>query len=105
MRRRAQARWRIIGIGANPGKFYLALTLGATDSINPRDVDKPIQKGTAGMTDGGVDFSFECIGKMQAMGGDLALDPWFTHTMPLDADQRRFGFDARRQCTRGVIHF
>src|SRR6187551_1472607 len=55
---------RIIGIDTNPGKFELAMQMGATDCINPKDFDLPIQQVIVDMTDGGVDYSFECIGNV-----------------------------------------
>ncbi len=58
---------RIIGIDINSQKFSLAHQLGATDVINPRDVDKPVDQVVIDMTDGGVDFSFECIGNVNVM--------------------------------------
>ncbi|WP_346432434.1 S-(hydroxymethyl)glutathione dehydrogenase/class III alcohol dehydrogenase [Crenobacter oryzisoli] len=62
---------RIIGIDINTDKFSLAKQLGATDVINPNDFDKPIQDVIVEMTDGGVDFSFECIGNVQVMRSAL----------------------------------
>ena len=62
---------RIIGIDTNPGKFALARQMGATDCINPRDHDRPIQDVIVEVTDGGVDFSFECIGNVQVMRAAL----------------------------------
>jgi S-(hydroxymethyl)glutathione dehydrogenase/alcohol dehydrogenase len=62
---------RIIAIDTNPGKFDLAKTMGATDCINPKDFDKPIQDVIVGMTDGGVEFSFECIGNVHVMRAAL----------------------------------
>ena len=62
---------RIIGIDTNPRKFELATRMGATDCINPKDVGKPIQDVIVEMTDGGVDFSFECIGNVQVMRAAL----------------------------------
>lgn len=35
--------------------------------MNPRDHEKPIQEVLADMTDGGLDFSFECIGNVETM--------------------------------------
>lgn len=35
--------------------------MGATDFVNPKDYEKPIQEVIVEMTDGGVDYSFECI--------------------------------------------
>ncbi|WP_165310530.1 S-(hydroxymethyl)glutathione dehydrogenase/class III alcohol dehydrogenase [Vibrio ziniensis] len=58
---------RIIGIDINEKKFELAKQLGATDCINPQHFDKPIQEVIVDMTDGGVDFSFECIGNVNVM--------------------------------------
>ncbi len=58
---------RIIGIDINEKKFELAKQLGATDCINPQHFDKPIQEVIIEMTDGGVDFSFECIGNVNVM--------------------------------------
>ncbi len=62
---------RIIGIDINDSKFDLAKQLGATDVINPKDYDKPIQQVIVEMTDGGVDFSFECIGNVNVMRSAL----------------------------------
>ncbi|MCF6436197.1 S-(hydroxymethyl)glutathione dehydrogenase/class III alcohol dehydrogenase [Pseudoalteromonas sp. MMG022] len=62
---------RIIGIDINESKFALATKLGATDVINPKDYDKPIQEVIVEMTDGGVDFSFECIGNVDVMRSAL----------------------------------
>ncbi len=62
---------RIIAIDINESKFELARKLGATDCINPNDFDKPIQEVIVEMTDGGVDFSFECIGHVKVMRAAL----------------------------------
>jgi S-(hydroxymethyl)glutathione dehydrogenase/alcohol dehydrogenase len=58
---------RIIGIDINESKFELAQQLGASDCINPQHYDKPIQDVIVEMTDGGVDYSFECIGNVNVM--------------------------------------
>lgn len=62
---------RIIGIDINSEKFPIARQLGATDCINPGDHDKPIQQVVIEMTDGGVDYSFECVGNVQLMRAAL----------------------------------
>ncbi|MBX9762912.1 MAG: S-(hydroxymethyl)glutathione dehydrogenase/class III alcohol dehydrogenase [Pseudomonadaceae bacterium] len=62
---------RIIAIDINPAKFYVARELGATDFINPKDFAKPIQEVIVEMTDGGVDYSFECVGNVQLMRAAL----------------------------------
>lgn len=58
---------RIIGVDINESKFELAKQLGATDCINPMNFDKPIQDVIVEMTDGGVEYSFECIGNVNVM--------------------------------------
>jgi len=62
---------RILVIDINESKFELARKLGATDCINPKKVDKPIQQYIVELTDGGVDFSFECIGNVDVMRSAL----------------------------------
>lgn len=62
---------RIIAIDINERKFDLARKLGATDCVNPQKHDKPIQEVIVEMTDGGVDYSFECIGNVNVMRSAL----------------------------------
>lgn len=62
---------RIIAIDINESKFELARKLGATDCINPKKYDKPIQDVIVELTDGGVDYSFECIGNVNVMRSAL----------------------------------
>jgi S-(hydroxymethyl)glutathione dehydrogenase/alcohol dehydrogenase len=62
---------RIIAIDINESKFELAKKLGATECINPNKFDKPIQEIIVELTDGGVDYSFECIGNVKVMRSAL----------------------------------
>lgn len=62
---------RIIGVDINESKYDLAKKFGATDCVNPQKVDKPIQDVIVEMTDGGVDYSFECIGNVNVMRSAL----------------------------------
>ena len=62
---------RIIGIDRNPKKFDMARRLGATDCLDPTTVPDVVA-AVVDMTDGGVDFSFECIGNVDVMGQALA---------------------------------
>ncbi|QID19633.1 S-(hydroxymethyl)glutathione dehydrogenase/class III alcohol dehydrogenase [Nitrogeniibacter mangrovi] len=62
---------RILAIDVNPGKFEIAKQLGATECVNPLDYDKPIQEVIVDLTDGGVDYSFECIGNVKVMRSAL----------------------------------
>lgn len=63
---------RIVVVDTNPAKFEMAKLLGATDFINPKDYpDTPIQQVIVELTDGGVDYSFECIGNVNVMRAAL----------------------------------
>ena len=57
---------RIIGVDLNPAKRDLAERFGMTDFVNPGDVDD-VAAAIVDMTDGGVDYSFECIGNVEVM--------------------------------------
>ena len=157
---------RIIGVDVNPAKFPLAMDMGATDCVNPRDHDRAIQDVIVGMTDGGVDFSFECIGNVdvmrsalecchkgwgesviigvagagqeirtrpfqlvtgrvwrgsafggvkgrsqlpgmveQAMRGEIRLDPFITHELPLERINEAFDLMHQGESIRTVIRF
>jgi S-(hydroxymethyl)glutathione dehydrogenase/alcohol dehydrogenase len=62
---------RIIVIDTNPDKFVMAKLLGATDFVNPKDHAAPIAEVIVDMTDGGVDYSFECVGQVDLMRAAL----------------------------------
>ncbi len=157
---------RIIAVDINPSKFPLARGMGATDCVNPQDHAGPIQDVIVAMTDGGVDFSFECIGNVkvmraalecchkgwgesviigvagagqeistrpfqlvtgrvwrgsafggvkgrsqlpgmveQAMKGDIQLDLFITHNLPLERINDAFDLMHEGKSIRSVIHF
>lgn len=157
---------RIIAVDTNPDKFALAKTFGATDCVNPKDFDKPIQQVIVEMTGWGVDHSFECIGNTQvmraalecahrgwgqsviigvagagqeistrpfqlvtgrkwlgtafggvkgrselpgmvedAMAGKIKLEPFVTHTMPLDEINEAFDLMHEGKSIRSVVHY
>lgn len=58
---------RIIGIDINSDKFEFAKTFGSTEFVNPKDHSKPIQEVLKELTNGGVDFAFECVGNVAVM--------------------------------------
>ena len=63
---------RIVVVDTNPAKFEMARLLGATDFVNPKDhPDTPVQQVIVELTDGGVDYSFECIGNVEVMRSAL----------------------------------
>ena len=157
---------RIIAVDHNADKFGLAKVMGATDCINPQDYEQPIQEVIVALTDGGVDFSFECIGNVnvmrsalecchkgwgesiiigvagagqeistrpfqlvtgrvwrgsafggvkgrtqlpglveEAMRGDIQLDPFITHTRPLERINEAFALMHDGKSIRTVIYF
>ena len=57
---------RIIGIDLNPSKATLARKFGMTDFINPAEIDD-LAGAIVDLTNGGVDYSFECIGNVNVM--------------------------------------
>ena len=62
---------RILAVDLNDDKFEMARMLGATDFVNPSKYDQPIQDVIVDLTDGGVDYSFECIGNTDVMRSAL----------------------------------
>jgi len=62
---------RIIAVDVNAKKFELAGQFGATDFVNPAETGD-VADAIVDMTDGGVDYSFECVGNVDLMGQALA---------------------------------
>jgi S-(hydroxymethyl)glutathione dehydrogenase/alcohol dehydrogenase len=62
---------RIIAVDVNPEKFEFAKQMGATEFVNPADYDRPISEVIVELTKGGVDYSFECVGKVDLMRSAL----------------------------------
>ena len=61
---------RIIGIDINPSREKLGRDFGLTDFINPNETEN-ITETIVDLTDGGVDYSFECIGNVNIMRNAL----------------------------------
>ncbi|XP_060781668.1 alcohol dehydrogenase 1-like [Neoarius graeffei] len=62
---------RIIAVDINEQKFEKAKVFGATEFVNPKAHKKPVSEVLAEMTDGGVDFSLECVGNVAVMRSAL----------------------------------
>jgi S-(hydroxymethyl)glutathione dehydrogenase/alcohol dehydrogenase len=58
---------KIIGVDVNPGKRALAERFGLTHYVDPREVGTDLIPYLVSLTDGGADFSFECIGNVTTM--------------------------------------
>jgi len=62
---------RIVAVDAQPWKLELARKLGATDCVDATDGD-PVA-AVMGLTGGGVDFAFECIGLVPTVQQAVAM--------------------------------
>ncbi|MCY7315757.1 MAG: S-(hydroxymethyl)glutathione dehydrogenase/class III alcohol dehydrogenase [Rubrivivax sp.] len=61
---------RIIGVDINPAREAMARQFGMTDFVNPKDVQAAggtVVDAIIQLTDGGADYSFECIGNTTTM--------------------------------------
>jgi S-(hydroxymethyl)glutathione dehydrogenase/alcohol dehydrogenase len=57
----------IIGVDLNPARKEMAERFGMTHFINPSELDGDIVPYLVDLTDGGADYSFECIGNVNTM--------------------------------------
>jgi len=58
---------KIIGVDMNPAREALARKFGLTHFVNPKDVQGDLVPYLVSLTDGGADYSFECIGNVDVM--------------------------------------
>ena len=58
---------RIIGVDVNPARKPLAEKFGMTDFVNPKEVGGDLVAHLVALTDGGADYSFECVGNVDLM--------------------------------------
>ncbi len=57
---------KIIGVDINPKRVELAKKFGMTHFINPNEVENVVDH-IVQLTDGGADYSFECVGNVKLM--------------------------------------
>src|ERR1700677_4946539 len=58
---------KIIGVDINPRRKALATKFGMTHFVNPKEVQGDLVQHLVALTDGGADYSFECIGNVDIM--------------------------------------
>jgi len=58
---------RIIGVDVNPRRQALAERFGMTHFVNPKEVGGDLVQQLVSLTDGGADYSFECVGNVDLM--------------------------------------
>jgi S-(hydroxymethyl)glutathione dehydrogenase/alcohol dehydrogenase len=57
----------IVGVDINPAREKLGRELGMTHFVSPRDLKGDLVAHLVELTDGGADYSFECIGNVDVM--------------------------------------
>jgi len=58
---------RIVGVDINPRRKELAERFGMTHFVNPKEVEGDLVAYLVALTDGGADYSFECVGSVDLM--------------------------------------
>ena len=58
---------KIIGVDINPKRKALAEKFGMTHFVNPKEVEGDLVPYLVALTDGGADYSFECVGNVDLM--------------------------------------
>jgi len=58
---------KIVGVDINPGRKVLAEKFGMTHFVNPKEVEGDLVAYLVALTDGGADYSFECVGNVDLM--------------------------------------
>ncbi len=58
---------KIVGVDLNPARKEMAERFGMTHFVNPSEVEGDLVPYLVHLTDGGADYSFECIGNVDVM--------------------------------------
>ena len=58
---------KIVGVDINPARKDIATQFGMTDFVNPKEIDGSLVDHLVELTNGGADYSFECIGNVDVM--------------------------------------
>jgi S-(hydroxymethyl)glutathione dehydrogenase/alcohol dehydrogenase len=58
---------QIVGVDTNPAKRSLAERFGMTHFVNPVEIQGDLVQQLVALTDGGADYSFECVGNVKLM--------------------------------------
>jgi S-(hydroxymethyl)glutathione dehydrogenase/alcohol dehydrogenase len=58
---------RIVGVDINPARRSLAEKFGMTHFVNPKEAEGDLVAYLVSLTDGGADYSFECVGNVELM--------------------------------------
>ena len=58
---------KIVGVDVNPARRGLGEKFGMTHFVNPKEVEGDLVAHLVAVTDGGADYSFECVGNVNLM--------------------------------------
>jgi len=58
---------KIVGVDINPARKALAEQFGMTHFVNPKETQGDLVQHLVALTDGGADYSFECVGNVDLM--------------------------------------
>ena len=58
---------KIVGVDINPARKEIATQFGMTDFVNPKEIEGSLVDHLVELTNGGADYSFECIGNVDVM--------------------------------------
>jgi S-(hydroxymethyl)glutathione dehydrogenase / alcohol dehydrogenase len=58
---------KIVGVDVNPARKALGERFGMTHFVNPREIEGELVPHLVDLTDGGADYSFECVGNVDLM--------------------------------------
>ena len=58
---------KIVGVDINPARRAMAERFGMTHFVNPGEVEDDLVAHLVELTDGGADYSFECVGNVDLM--------------------------------------
>jgi S-(hydroxymethyl)glutathione dehydrogenase/alcohol dehydrogenase len=58
---------KIVGVDINPGRKALAERFGMTHFVNPKEIEGDLVPYLVALTEGGADYSFECVGNVDLM--------------------------------------
>lgn len=64
---------RIIGVDVNPAKEITARLFGATDFVNPKTLDTPLESHLLAQLGAPADYSFECVGNTDLLKQAMAI--------------------------------
>ncbi|KAJ9549734.1 hypothetical protein OSB04_022277 [Centaurea solstitialis] len=124
---RSRGATRIIGVDINSEKLKRGEAMGVTDIINPLELNRPVHEEIREISDGGVDFTFECAGNLDVLRRlsyhamrafyehmfmiwvffDIAgseMDDFITHELPFSEINKAFQLLIDGKSLRCILH-